>query len=133
MLSDEALSHHLAGLLADAGLGTVTHEPGATFIAAKRIPDKPDAAIGITVYLGTDELLQSMRRAQFRFRGPPHDPLAPDRMADAVFRLLHMSHHDGHISRIRRESMAPLGMDGNSRDERTDNYEITLNTGGTAS
>ena len=132
MLSDEDLSRHLAALLADAGIGATTVTPGLPIIAAKRIPAAPDAAIGVTVYLTVDELATSARRAQFRFRGAPHDPFGPDRLSDAVFRLLHMRHHDGHISRMKRESSAVLGMDGNSRDERTDNYEIILNTGGTA-
>ena len=132
MLSDEALSHHLAGLLVDAGIGTTTATPGAPFIAAKRVPPTPDVAIGVTVYLATDSLLTHTRRAQFRFRGAPNDPFGPDRIADQVFRLLHMRHHDGHVSRISRESIASLGMDGNKRDERTDNYDITLNTGGSA-
>src|SRR5699024_11097876 len=105
----------------------------APCIAAKRIPPAPDVAIGVTVYLATDSLLTHTRRAQFRFRGAPNDPFGPDRLADQVFRLLHMRHHDGHVSRITRESIASLGMDGTQRDERTDIYEITLNTGGTAS
>lgn len=131
MLSDEDLSRHLAGLLADAGIGTTTPTAGHPFIAAKRIPATPDTAIGVTVYLATDQLLENTRRVQFRFRGAPEDPFGPDRLADDVFRLLHMRHHDGHISRIVRESIAPLGIDGNKRDERTDNYEITLNPGRT--
>lgn len=131
MLSDEDLSRHLAVLLADAGIGTTTPTVGRPFIAAKRIPAQPDIAVGVTVYLASDTLQSNTRRAQFRFRGAPNDPFGPDRLADDVFRLLHMRHHDGHVSRITRESIAPLGMDGNARDERTDNYEITLNPGGT--
>ena len=132
MLSDEALSRHLAQVLADAGIGSTTATPGAPLIAAKRLPHDPDVGIGVTVYLADDALLLNTRRVQFWFRGAPHDPFGPDRLADRVFRLLHMTHHDGHIARITRASFALLGVDGNARDERTDNYEITLNTGGTA-
>src|SRR5699024_1073142 len=116
-----------------AGIGSTTHTPDAPFIAAKRIPPAPDVAIGVTAYLATESMLTHTRQAQFRFRGAPNDPFGPDRLADQVLLPLPLPHHDRHLSRIPRESIASLGMDGNKRDERTDNYEITLTTGGTAS
>src|SRR5699024_12363348 len=97
---------------------------------ACRLPPSPCALFDFSLSLPPFSLLTHTRRTQFRSRGAPIDPFGPDRFADQVFRLLHMRHHDGHVSRITRESIASLGMDGNKRDERTDNYEITLNTGG---
>ena len=132
MLSDEALSRLLAGWLEAAGIGTQTPTPGFPVIAAKRLPASPDEGIAITVYLAEDDLMVATRRVQFWFRGKPRDPFGPDRLAQDVYQVMRGRHHDGQVSRIWRDSIAVLGIDGNGRDERSDNYTIILSPERTA-
>lgn len=93
-----------------------------------RIPDSPDRAVGIRVYGAEDRLTESLaeRRAQVRYRGARHDPRGANKLAAPAFTLLQGLSRVGGISDIRRLSMAPLGADINGREERTDNYIITL-------
>lgn len=88
-------------------------------------PD-PDRAVGVRVYDGTDTAHLATRRVQLRFRGRPGELDGADRLAFPAFVLLDGLSRTGGISGARRMSLAPLGADTNGREERTDNYEITL-------
>lgn len=93
-----------------------------------RIDDQPDRAVGIRVY-GTEDLLTESlaeRRVQLRFRGGRGDPRGANKLASPSFAMLQGLSRVGGISDARRLSMAPLGADANGREERTDNYLITL-------
>lgn len=92
------------------------------------IDDSPDRAVGVRVYAGDDDAQSylSTRRAQLRFRGEKNRRDGADVLAGEAFAALHGLSRVGGISGIRRISMSPLGADDNNRDQRTDNYEITL-------
>ena len=90
------------------------------------VPTSPDRAIGVRVYDGDDLPGLHERRLQLHFRGAPGVAFDADRIAGIAFTVLQgLSRRDG-ISDARRVSFAPLGADGNRREERTDNYLITL-------
>lgn len=117
---DEALTRHLRALLQSI---TFRDSPA---IAAKRLPATPDAGVAITVYATEDDTNTRTRRVQFWSRGHRGDPFSADRIADDLLTALHWLHHDPVIARAQRLSFAILGLDGNDRDERTDNYQIIL-------
>ncbi|MFD4957147.1 minor capsid protein [Microbacterium sp. NPDC058389] len=101
---------------------------GSVPIFYGRILDEPDRAVGVRVYGTEDRLTESLseRRAQIRFRGARGDARGANKLAAPAFTLLQGLSRVGGISDIRRLSMAPLGADNNGREERTDNYIITL-------
>ena len=121
-VDDETLTRHIRTLLQDIDWTDL----GAVQISAKRLSVTPDQGVGITVYGSTDDPQLLTRRVQFWCRGKPDDPFGPDRLAHRLYEHLHWRHHDSLIARARRLSTAQLGLDGNGRDERTDNYEIIL-------
>lgn len=91
-----------------------------------RIADAPDRAVGVRVYGAIDEDHLNQRRAQLKVRGSRRERDSADRIASIVFTAMQGLSRVGGISGIRRESMAPLGDDTNGREERTENYLITL-------
>ena len=92
------------------------------------ITDTPDRAVGVRVYQATDDADEhwAARFVQIRTRGGQNDRSGADSLAGAAFRVLQKISRVGGISGIRRVSMAPLGADSSGREERTDNYIITL-------
>ena len=91
------------------------------------IPDRPDAAVGVRVYGGSDDPLvySPTRRVQLRIRGPRGDPSGADALADLVFAALQGRQGEG-VSFAQRQSFGPLGADTNGREERSENYIIAL-------
>lgn len=90
------------------------------------IKTSPDRGIGARVYAPQDEPHVSQRRLQLRFRGAPRGLDGADKLADIAFAAMDgLSRLDG-ILRAQRISFTPLGADTNGREERTDNYLITL-------
>lgn len=92
------------------------------------IPDKPDRAIGVRVYGGSDDAVvyEPTRLVQLRIRGARGEPDGADEIADWAFRLLQGRARTLGLSWIERRSFGPLGADKNGREERTDNYHISL-------
>lgn len=91
------------------------------------IGTSPDRAVGVRVYGSTDTRDgPASRRVQVRFRGAPGNPAGADDLAGQAFPVLTGLSRVGGISGVSRLSMAPLGADSNRREERTDNYIITL-------
>ena len=88
----------------------------------------PHTAVGVRVYSATDSLTEhyGSRRVQIRVRGAQGRPDGADVLADLAFAALQGLSRQGGISGISRLSMAPAGADDNRREERTDNYLITL-------
>lgn len=89
------------------------------------IPDAPDRAVGVRVYNSIDDDLLS-RRVQLHIRGARRAPFSADRLAGVLFAVLHERVRGDGIASIRRTSSAPLGADGNGREERTENYLVVL-------
>lgn len=107
--------------------------PTRVGVAYGRIPGgMPHRWAGVRVYGTEDDNVRALhtRFAQVRFRGGQNDPTGADKLAHPAFLVLTGLSRVGGISGVSRISMAPLGADENGREERTDNYEITLdNTG----
>lgn len=91
-----------------------------------RIADAPDRAVGVRVYGALDDRYLQRRRVQVWIRGGRRDPAGADRIAGVIFRRLDKLSREGGINGIRRESVAALGADDNDREQRSENYLITL-------
>lgn len=86
----------------------------------------PDRAVAVRVYAPQDGVHVSRRRVQLRSRGAQRRLDGADQLADIAFVALDgLSRYRG-ILRAERISFAPLGADQSGRQERTDNYLITL-------
>lgn len=88
----------------------------------------PDRAVGVRVYAAIDIELEYLhwRRVQLRMRGGRGRPEGADELAGLAFEALQGLSRLGGISGVSRLSMAPAGADENGRQERTENYQITL-------
>jgi hypothetical protein len=90
------------------------------------IDEQTDRAVGIRVYSPIDEPHLLSRRVQFHVRGGRRQPFGADRIASVLFTVLHERPRGDGIAGITRTSAVPLGPDDNGREERTENYLITL-------
>lgn len=93
------------------------------------IQPTPHRAVGVRVYSATDSAdgtAPDQRRVQLIIRGHPDRPDGADVLAGFAFLVLHGLSRVGGINGISRTSMGPLGADDNGRQERSDNYSITL-------
>lgn len=127
-MDDPTLTKRVCGFLAQ--IPTFEYEadapPGGVQVFYGRIDDEPDRAVGVRVYSTTDERHLHWRRAQVRIRGDRRKRTDADDIAAVVFARLHGLSREGGISGISRESMSPNGADDTGREERTENYIITL-------
>lgn len=133
-MDDSTLTQRLCTILGGID-GWAWRPQGPAFTASEvgvnygSLPDDgPDRVVGVRVYGTADdrERHERGRRVQLRFRGERHRPDGADVLADAAFAVLPMISRHAGISGIDRLSMSPLGADGNGREERTDNYIVTL-------
>ncbi|GEL47405.1 hypothetical protein CHO01_25210 [Cellulomonas hominis] len=136
------VSHVLRGIAAHlhaAGVGVWTGPEevapaGKTLIALKRLPPSPDRALAISVYdLDLDvELPNTGVMVQILSRAPGAADEVDD-LADDALEAMHAVHHATwgalRVARCVHESTAPLGADGNGREERSDNYRIVTQGG----
>lgn len=92
------------------------------------IPDRPDRAIGVRVYGGEDNpvVYQPTRRVQLRIRGARGVVDDADEIAGVVFAVLQGRARTCGLSWIERQSFGPLGADTNGREERADNYLVSI-------
>lgn len=90
------------------------------------ISESPDRAVGIQVYDPIDEPNLLSRRVQFHIRGGRGQRSGADRIAGILFAVFHERPRGDGIASILRTSAARLGADVNGREERTENYLITL-------
>ncbi|MDD7963309.1 MULTISPECIES: phage tail terminator protein [Microbacterium] len=133
-MDDSTLTQTIAALLGGIDGWDWNPSPDAEYdrdavvIQYGRIQTEPDQQVAVRVYFADDdvETQLSIRRVQLRFRGARERVDGADRLADQAFDEIHGLSRVGGISGIRRISIAQLGADTNSREERTDNYEITL-------
>ena len=130
-MDDSTLTIRLAEIVGD--LPTFAWRPDGTAYTSDEIgvfygaiPDGPDRAVGIRAYGTIDEPDLLSRRVQLHIRGARRAPFSADRIADVLFAVLHERVRGGGIASIRRTSSAPLGADGNGREERTENYLVVL-------
>lgn len=100
--------------------------PLETGVYYGQVGSDTDRACGITPYLPEDDLsdVPGLRHVQLWFRGNPRDPDDADDMAEDAFAVLHGLMRVGGIHLMKRVSSAQLGIDGNGRRQRADNYEI---------
>lgn len=132
-----ALGEYLGSQTVGRWITTGTYQATDTAISIDALPSTPDKAIAMTAYpveddgAGTGTTLG----VQFRIRGKPNDRLSDKDIMSRLFDALHgLTHHDlGGIPIIRvwRQSGAPLGPDGNNRQEHTQNYYFQLVRTGT--
>lgn len=131
-MDDGTAVETVATILAAQVEGWVWRPTGPAYTAAEvglfygQIGTTPGRACGITPYLPTDDLsdVPGVRRVQLRFRGEANKPRSADDLAQAAFAVLHGLMRVGGIHLMKRVSSAQLGIDGNGRRERADNYEI---------
>lgn len=92
----------------------------------------PPSLVAIASYNSIDQpaLSDSTAQIQFRFRAPDADPTPADDLADGVFdslQGLRLTLPTGvRVVYGKRSSTLPLGIDGNGRHERTDNYDLMV-------
>jgi len=137
-VTDAALTKRLCALLASE-TGWAWRSDGSDYALTEtalfygRIEPAPDLAIGVRVYDGDDALDQdgdislSTREVQLRFRGAPYDRAGADDLADLAHDAIQRLLRAGLIHGARRRNFGSLRVDANAREERTDNYTITLN------
>lgn len=130
-MDDATLTTTLCEILGE--LDGFTWDPDADIYAADtigvyygRISDAPDRGIGIRVYGTPDEPWVRIRRVQIWVRGARRERDSADRIADAVHARLDKLSREGGICGARRESMTALGADDTDREQRSENYTITL-------
>ncbi len=123
----QAICAFLARVPGWAGPDRAEHATATTAIFYGRIADKPDSAIGVRVYgLGGATDGRETRRVQLRIRGTRNDPSSADRLAGIARTVLEGISRDSGVNGISHQSFAPIGADGNERDQRTDNYLVVL-------
>ncbi|WP_102193209.1 minor capsid protein [Microbacterium aurantiacum] len=91
-----------------------------------RIEETPDRAVGVRLYGSSDTRDLTRRKAQIWVRGARGERDSADRIADDVFARFDKLSREGGILGIRRESMSDQGSDDNGREQRSENYTITL-------
>lgn len=122
--------------LADAGVGA-WRPSGPAYTSAEvgifygAIGASPDRAIGVARYMRDDfvpgdRYATTTLRVQVRVRGPKGVVAGADDLADAVDAALQGLSRVGGLNYIERQSLAPLGPDGNGRQELTLNYLVCL-------
>lgn len=133
--TDELLAG-VAGYLQAGAVGT--WRPDGAYLPADvrpiliaAVPSTPDVVIVLTPYGVSDDpsLSDSVQGLQVRTRGDA-DPRTVNDLADDVFDRLHGAQGVGLPGGLRlvsayRQSHTPLGVDGNGRHERSDNYHLT--------
>lgn len=91
------------------------------------LPPSPDQAVGVRIYGGDDPRVYAPRRyAQILTRGARGRPDGADDLADVVFTVLQGRCRVAGIGWIERTTFGPLGPDINAREQRADNYLISI-------
>lgn len=132
-MDDVALTHRICELLADVD-GWEYRPDGPNYTPTEvgifygSIDPDPDRAVGVRVYAPDDRPLEfiTARRVQLRIRGAKGRRDGADQLASLAHERLQDLSRVGGISRMTRLSFSPLGADENGRQERTENYLVTL-------
>lgn len=105
---------------------------GQTAITYALMPADPDRVVTLTIYGASDHPSQPLGSVnlQVRSRGVPEQPLDVDALDDAVFAVLQgltdRTYGSAHVIQVLRKSSMPLGVDANSRWERSSNYVLDV-------
>lgn len=105
-----------------------------TAIVFGELPASPDRCIGLTVYDSDDYVNQNISeyRVQLWCRGTAGSTVDGGTLAGSIFNVLQGLQDqwwgDLYLVQARRLSLAPMGMDGNQRQERAENYAFRVNT-----
>lgn len=109
---------------------TSPYGPDDRAVALRDLPSQPDTAVAVEVYNTDDDLVlpNTEVRVQLLFRGRGD---AGDEFGDDVFDALHGRHRfefpNGlKVQRAERLYAAPLGVDDNQRERRSDNYGLVF-------
>lgn len=93
----------------------------------------PPSQVTLAAYGNTDDPVaaDSVVQVQARYRSPDARPGPADDLADEVFMALQGLHGKDliggvHVVYCKRNSSLPLGVDGNGRWERSDNYDLMV-------
>lgn len=110
-----------SGVYADNEIGIVIGPPS----------QKPPSLVALTVYNSADDPATSDSTVflQVRTRAPDDDPRKADDLDDGVFNALQGLRATINGVRLvygKRNSSAPIGIDGSGRQERTSNYELMV-------
>ena len=129
----------VAWFLASEGVGIWNDDPRIPYtrddvaLTLKKLPPQPDNAIAVEVYDQEDDIVLpgSTIYVQLMFRAAAGGQRGDvDNIADAAFDALHGRHRFNagsvRVARAYRISSAPLGADDNGREERSDNYALTV-------
>ena len=123
----------LAQLLHENNLGEYPPDDGpftgvAPAIMLKKMPQLPDEIIALNPYGNNDGILRmGTISVQIRARGTA-DPMRCEDILDPIFDLLHDARYLALVpgypafSLVTRKSTTSMGVDGNGRWERADNY-----------
>jgi hypothetical protein len=133
-VDDDDLTVAICELLQDAGAGVwdptgAAYTAGTTAIWYGALGTTPHRGIAVAVYAPVVDDVQNgltARRVQLRSRGAPDDPRGANQIAGLAFTALHRTIRSRGVAFGVRQSFARLGPDGSRRQERTDNYTITL-------
>lgn len=129
ILAGVAAEIESAGIAVRSDTGWTT---GQTAIVYNLMPATPDRAVALTVYGGTDHPSQPLGTVnlQVRSRGAVESPLDADALDDAVFAVLQgitdRSYGSAHVIQLLRKSSMPLGVDAETRWERSSNYVLDV-------
>lgn len=124
------LAEHLAAQGVGSWSPSGVYTSGQTGIFIAVMPPAPDKAIVLTDYdpNGGNTSGDVAPRVQVRCRGLRNDPFSAIDLAsavrDAIDGLAHVTFGSVEVSGINHISGVPLGVDGNDRHERSDNYDI---------
>ena len=105
-----------------------------TAIVFGDLPSTPDRCIGLTLYSSQDHPVQNLStvRLQLMLRGVPNNSLDVGDLATQAFSALQgitgLDFGTAHLIQCGRVSAVPLGLDTNKRSNRSDNYQIDVNT-----
>lgn len=131
------LLEEVARFLEQLGLGTYRPEGGGT-IFLLLLPQDPDVCMAITFYPGPQSdggLPYDSPRCQIRCRGTKNDRTQGYKLAKQVYDALHglgSQYLPGGTWMVQclgwQGGPAPMGMDGNSRDEWVVNVEFEVST-----
>ncbi len=99
------------------------------------IPDEPDRAVGVRMYSipVDDENTERIRRVQARIRGSRRDRADADRLASIARAVLVAMLPPSGISEILFYSTGDLGSDNHQREQRTENFTVSLDNQESAS
>lgn len=137
MSATNDLANGLIDYLVSVGIGvkvtgSAVFQSTDTALVLETLPQTPDKAVAITIYPVTDDptLSNSVAGVQVKARAAGPDPTAVNDLTDSVFdalqNLTKTLSTGVVVQQILRKSGVPLGLDGQMRRVRSENYYATF-------